>query len=69
MARVLVGVIRMYQMTLSPFLGANCRFTPSCSQYAIDALAKHGALRGTWYACGRIVRCQPFCEGGWDPIP
>ena len=69
MQRLLQFLIRTYQVTLSPFLGQHCRFTPSCSQYAMEALQRHGAWRGSWLAIRRIVRCQPFCEGGHDPVP
>lgn len=73
MRSVLIGVVRVYQLTLSPVLfalaGPSCRFTPSCSQYAIEALRKHGALRGSWLALRRLFRCQPFCQGGYDPVP
>lgn len=69
MSKVLIAFIRLYQMTLSPLLGQNCRFTPSCSRYAIEAIERHGAVRGFGYAVRRILRCQPFCEGGHDPVP
>lgn len=73
MSRVLIAIVRVYQLTLSPMLnlvlGPSCRFTPSCSQYAIGALRKHGAIRGTGYAIRRIARCHPFHEGGYDPVP
>jgi putative membrane protein insertion efficiency factor len=69
MAKLLQLLIRAYQLLLSPFLGNHCRFTPSCSQYADEAIARHGALAGTWLAIKRIARCQPFCEGGHDPVP
>ncbi|MCL4694389.1 MAG: membrane protein insertion efficiency factor YidD [Candidatus Hydrogenedentes bacterium] len=69
MGRVFIALIRLYQITLSPFLGQNCRFTPSCSRYAIEAIEKHGALKGLGYAIWRILRCQPFCQGGHDPVP
>lgn len=69
MVKVLVGCIRLYQRWLSPWLGQNCRFYPSCSQYAIDALRTHGVVFGLLYATWRILRCNPFCEGGHDPVP
>ena len=67
--RVLIGIVRLYQIFLSPLLGSNCRFRPSCSQYAIEALNKHGAFRGSYLAVRRILRCQPFHAGGYDPVP
>lgn len=69
MARLFVACIRLYQNFLSPWLGQNCRFTPSCSQYAIEALEAHGVFKGTLLAIWRILRCQPFCKGGHDPVP
>lgn len=69
MRTVLVTVVRGYQMILSPLLPAACRYYPSCSAYAIEALERHGALRGTWLAIRRIVRCNPFRPGGFDPVP
>ena len=69
MVKLLVGCIRLYQRWLSPWLGQNCRFYPSCSQYAIDALRIHGVVFGLLYATWRILRCNPFCEGGHDPVP
>jgi len=66
---VLVALIRLYQRWLSPLLGAHCRFYPSCSQYAVEAITAYGALRGTGMAIWRILRCQPFCRGGYDPVP
>ncbi len=69
MAKVFIGIIRLYQIGVSPIFGANCRFSPTCSQYAIEAIGKHGALWGAWYAVRRILRCQPFNKGGYDPVP
>ncbi|EMI41511.1 membrane protein insertion efficiency factor YidD [Rhodopirellula sp. SWK7] len=63
----LVGVIRGYQIFISPLLGPNCRFTPTCSAYAIGAIRKHGPIRGTWAAIKRISRCHPWNPGGYDP--
>ena len=63
----LIFGVRLYQIFLSPFLGRWCRFTPSCSNYFIQAVRKYGAIRGSWKGAWRIVRCNPFCEGGHDP--
>ena len=68
-ARVLMAVISGYRMFVSPLLGPRCRFYPSCSAYALDALREHGALRGLWLAVRRIGRCHPFNPGGYDPVP
>lgn len=69
MKRVLQWLIRAYQLTLSPFFGQQCRFTPSCSHYAAEAIERHGAWCGSWLAIKRIGRCQPLCAGGFDPVP
>ena len=69
MRHVLMGLIRLYQLTLSPLLGANCRFYPSCSCYAHAAIERHGALRGAWLGAKRLLRCHPFAPGGYDPVP
>jgi putative membrane protein insertion efficiency factor len=69
MRTVLVLLVRGYQVALSPLLPAACRYYPSCSAYAIEALEKHGALRGSWLAARRIARCHPFRPGGYDPVP
>ncbi len=69
MARVLIALIKLYQFMLSPWVGNSCRFTPTCSQYAIEALRKHGALRGSWLMTRRLLRCHPWHPGGHDPIP
>ena len=61
--------IRAYQRVLSPILPPTCRFRPTCSQYAIEALEEHGLPRGTLLALGRLLRCQPFAQGGYDPVP
>lgn len=66
---LLIAVVRGYRLLLSPFLGNHCRFHPTCSQYALDALHLHGALRGSWLALCRLLRCHPFCPGGIDPVP
>lgn len=67
--RLLMALVRLYQLTLSPFIGGQCRFHPTCSHYAMDALEQHGAWRGSILAAGRLLRCQPWCEGGIDPVP
>jgi putative membrane protein insertion efficiency factor len=69
MARLLIALIRAYRYLLSPWWGSQCRFTPSCSQYAMEALQRHGAASGTWLALRRILRCHPWHPGGFDPVP
>ena len=69
MARILIWIVKAYQLLLSPFFGQQCRFYPTCSQYALDALHKHGALLGSYYTTRRLLRCHPWCAGGHDPIP
>lgn len=64
----LLGLIRMYQYLISPLLPPRCRFTPTCSTYAIQAIERHGVFRGCGLALWRIVRCNPFCKGGYDPV-
>ena len=65
----LIGVVRAYRFFLSPWLGSACRFEPTCSAYALEALARHGATRGLALTLGRIARCHPWCDGGLDPVP
>jgi len=65
----LVGLVRLYQATVSPLLGPRCRYAPSCSAYAIQALRVHGLVRGTLLAAWRVLRCHPFAKGGYDPVP
>ena len=69
MKTVLIGLLRFYRYAISPMLGRNCRFHPTCSEYAIEALERHGALRGGWLAAKRVGRCHPFNPGGYDPVP
>lgn len=66
---VLKGAVVAYQWTLRPLIGCNCRFHPSCSDYAIEALTGHGAVRGSWLSARRILRCNPWHAGGYDPVP
>ncbi|MCB1023014.1 MAG: membrane protein insertion efficiency factor YidD [Acidobacteria bacterium] len=68
MKYLFIDLIKLYKMFLSPFLPPSCRFTPTCSEYAMRAVEKHGAIRGSWMGVKRICRCQPFCEGGHDPV-
>jgi hypothetical protein len=69
MRHALVMLVRAYQMVIGPLLPAMCRYYPTCSVYAIEALERHGALRGSWLAIRRIARCHPFRAGGYDPVP
>lgn len=66
---VLRGLIRFYQLFVSPILPASCRFYPSCSAYAMEAVAKHGPVAGSWLAVRRVCRCHPWNDGGIDPVP
>ena len=65
----LLGLVKGYRLLISPALGSNCRFEPSCSRYALDALERHGALAGSYLSLRRIGRCHPWCDGGDDPVP
>ncbi|MBL8446058.1 MAG: membrane protein insertion efficiency factor YidD [Zoogloeaceae bacterium] len=69
MKTILIALLRAYRYLVSPWLGRNCRFHPSCSAYAIEAIGRHGALRGGWLAARRIARCHPWSPGGYDPVP
>ena len=69
MRQALILLVRVYQWTLRPFIGAHCRFEPSCSNYAIGSLQNYGAWRGTVLSVGRVLRCNPWNEGGMDPVP
>jgi hypothetical protein len=67
--RALIGAIEGYRLLLKPWLGNACRFEPTCSSYALDALRRHGATAGAYLATARVLRCHPWCEGGHDPVP
>ena len=69
MKKILEFLIRVYRKFISPLKPCCCRFTPTCSQYALDAIERFGAIRGTLLAVWRILRCNPFCRGGYDPVP
>lgn len=64
-----IAIIRVYQICISPLLGPHCRFTPTCSQYAIEAINLHGIIKGTFLSIKRISKCHPFHDGGYDPVP
>lgn len=68
-ARCMIAAINFYRRKVSPSLPPACRFTPTCSQYALEAIEKHGAFKGGWLAFWRILRCNPLCKGGYDPVP
>ena len=65
---LILDLLKLYRTLVSPFLPPSCRFEPTCSQYASDAVEKYGAIRGTWMGFKRILRCQPFSKGGFDPV-
>jgi putative membrane protein insertion efficiency factor len=65
----LIWLVRIYQYAISPMLARSCRFHPSCSEYAVEALQRHGALKGSWLAMRRVGRCHPWHPGGYDPVP
>ncbi|PNL90359.1 membrane protein insertion efficiency factor YidD [Aggregatibacter aphrophilus] len=67
--KILIGLIRIYQVAISPLIGPRCRFTPTCSCYGIEALKTHGLLKGGWLTIKRILKCHPLSEGGYDPVP
>ena len=68
-AKFLILLIRIYQVTLSPFIGRNCRYTPTCSHYGIEAIKKYGAIKGGWLTFKRILSCNPWGGSGYDPVP
>ena len=69
LAKMLIGLIRLYQVTLSPYIGRACRYTPTCSNYGIEAIQKHGPFKGTWLTIKRVLSCNPWGGSGYDPVP
>lgn len=69
MKQLVLALLRFYRLAISPFLGRNCRFHPSCSAYAIEAVERHGAVKGSWLGLRRVLRCHPWNPGGYDPVP
>lgn len=69
MSRILIALIKMYQYLISPMLGSNCRFMPSCSEYAHESIAEKGVVKGLFLSAKRLGRCHPWCDGGYDPVP
>ena len=69
MKRLLLGAVGAYRYLLSPWWGGRCRFTPTCSEYAAEAIERHGSVSGSWLALRRLARCHPWCAGGFDPVP
>ncbi|MCX7897537.1 MAG: membrane protein insertion efficiency factor YidD [Rhodocyclaceae bacterium] len=69
LAKPLIGLVRLYQWLVSPLLPPSCRFSPSCSEYAAEALSRHGLFKGLWLSLRRLLRCHPWHPGGYDPVP
>ena len=69
LSMMLIGLIKLYQVTLSPFIGRSCRYTPTCSNYGIEAFQKHGPFKGTWLTIKRVLSCNPWGGSGYDPVP
>lgn len=69
LSRLLIGTVRLYQRFISPLIGSNCRYIPTCSEYMIEAIRIHGPFKGTWLGIRRIARCSPFGGWGYDPVP
>ena len=68
-SKLLIGLIRLYQVTLSPLIGRSCRYTPTCSNYGIEAIQKYGPIKGSWLTLKRILSCNPWGGSGYDPVP
>jgi len=68
-ATAVVGLIKLYRISISPLLGRHCRFAPTCSEYAAESVTRYGVWRGLWLAARRLARCHPWHPGGWDPVP
>lgn len=69
LAAVMIGLIRLYQMTLSPLIGRSCRYTPTCSNYGLEAIRKYGPFKGGWLTIKRVLSCNPWGGSGYDPVP
>ena len=69
MRSLLIGILKLYQYFLSPLFGQNCRFHPTCSQFAVEAIGEHGVFKGVYLSIRRILKCHPYTEGGLDPVP
>jgi putative membrane protein insertion efficiency factor len=67
--KLAIGLLRGYKWAISPLLPPSCRYVPTCSEYAMEAVARYGVLRGSWMAAARLLRCHPFVKGGYDPVP
>ena len=68
-SKLLIGLIKLYQMTLSPLIGRACRYTPTCSNYGIEAIQKYGPIKGSWLTLKRVLSCNPWGGSGYDPVP
>ena len=69
LSKLLIGLIKLYQVTLSPYIGRACRYTPTCSNYGIEAIQQHGPFKGTWLTVKRVLSCNPWGGSGYDPVP
>ena len=69
LSKILIGLIKLYQVTLSPYIGRACRYTPTCSNYGIEAIRKHGPFKGFWLTFKRVLSCNPWGGSGYDPVP